>query len=174
MNQSNRIFGISDYKDDTEDEFPVSLNTPQMMDGLMTMAMNSPQGDFMEIGVWRGGTASILHQIAEKQSRKLYLFDLFESDNCLKSVRKFCPNAAVFKGKFPDSWPGNINNIAFCLFDYYDPDGARFLTDLMPNIFVKGGILLFSYVFYVHQTLPSDCKFMYCNDTKYPYLIRND
>jgi len=171
----DKLRGMNDYQDDADEEVPVSLNTPQMMEGLVTMAMNSPTGDFIEIGVWRGGTASVLNQIAERQSRKLYLFDLFESDNCLNVVRKYCPKAAIFKGKFPDSWPGGIDNIAFCLLDYHGPDGAEFLIKHMPDIFVKGGILLFSYVFHVHQTLPfMDYNFMLCNGTKYPYLARKD
>ncbi len=36
------------------------------------------QGDFAEVGVWRGNTASVLKYYAEKASRKVYLFDTYE------------------------------------------------------------------------------------------------
>lgn len=36
------------------------------------------QGDFAELGVWRGNTAAILAYYAKKNCRKLYLFDTFE------------------------------------------------------------------------------------------------
>lgn len=36
------------------------------------------EGDFAELGVWRGNTAAILAYYAKKHNRKVYLFDTFE------------------------------------------------------------------------------------------------
>src|SRR5882672_4761127 len=143
----DKFLGTDAYQDDIKDEVPVSLNTTGMINGMASMAINSPPGDFMEIGVWRGGASSVLHQIAKEQSRKLYLFDLFESDNCLDTVKRFCPQANIIKGKFPDSWPGNISNISFCLFDIDDDKAAGHLINMIPDVFISGGKVLFSFIY---------------------------
>jgi hypothetical protein len=44
------------------------------------IAENVP-GDFAELGVWRGNTASILAYYAAKAGRKVYLFDTFDGFN---------------------------------------------------------------------------------------------
>ena len=46
------------------------------------------QGDFAELGVWKGNTAAILAYFAAKADRKVYLFDTFEgfSQNDIKGV----------------------------------------------------------------------------------------
>ncbi len=36
------------------------------------------EGEFAELGVWRGNTASVLAYFASKNNRKVYLFDTFE------------------------------------------------------------------------------------------------
>jgi hypothetical protein len=46
------------------------------------------QGDFAEVGVWRGNTAAVLAEFAMQADRRLYLFDTFEgfSKRDLKGV----------------------------------------------------------------------------------------
>lgn len=167
----DKILKIEDYKDDTVDETPISLNTPGMINGMAEMALQSPSGDFMEIGVWRGGTASVLHKIAEHQSRKLYLFDLFESEHSLNAVKHFCPNAVLIKGKFPESFPSDLNNISFCMFDIDDDKAAGYLIDMIKDHFVTGGKVLFSYV-YRNDQFFKDSNFAVFDGIKYPYLTK--
>ncbi len=53
------------------------------------------QGDFAELGVWRGNTASVLAHYAAISDRKVYLFDTFEgfNTNDLQGVDKNKPMA---------------------------------------------------------------------------------
>jgi len=53
------------------------------------------QGDFAELGVWRGNTASVLAHYAAKSDRYVYLFDTFEgfNKNDLQGVDKNKPMA---------------------------------------------------------------------------------
>lgn len=54
------------------------------------------EGDFAELGVWRGNTAAVLAHYANQQNRQFYLFDTFEGFNAndLKGVdSKHAPGA---------------------------------------------------------------------------------
>lgn len=124
-------------------------------------------GDFAEIGVYRGNTASILAQAARAGGRRLYLFDTFSgfdpadqeepdhpsksfTDTSLDSVRNFVGTASVdyVVGRFPDS----LSNMQFpdrfaivhldC--DLYQPTAAG-LAFFYPRLSPGGLLILHDY-----------------------------
>jgi hypothetical protein len=123
-------------------------------------------GDFAELGVWRGNTASILAYYAAQHNRKVFLFDTYEgfskddltgidaqkemdfnntSIELVKSV--IGPNAAqcsFVKGFFPDTITAEHENRQYAIVsldcDLYAPTkaGLEFFYARMP----KGGLFL--------------------------------
>ncbi len=54
-----------------------SLLGAEQLAALATLARATPPGDFAEVGVYRGGSAQVLYEIAQEQNRTLHLFDTF-------------------------------------------------------------------------------------------------
>jgi len=124
------------------------------------------EGDFAELGVWRGNTASVLAYYASKNNRQLYLFDTFEgfnskdivgidankpmefsntSVNMVKEVIGENSGVCHFvKGYFPESIDNEHRTKKFAVVsldcDLYEPmrAGLEFFYPLMP----KGGLFL--------------------------------
>ena len=124
------------------------------------------QGDFAELGVWRGNTASVLAHYAAKSDRYVYLFDTFEgfNTNDLQGVDKNKPMAfddtsvemvknvigkasdrcLFVKGYFPASVSEEHKNKIYAIVsldcDLYAPmkAGLEFFYPLM----LQGGLLL--------------------------------
>lgn len=57
---------------------PPSLLTPESLVVLAELAAMAPPGNFVEVGVYRGGSAAVLHRYATYKARKLYLYDTFD------------------------------------------------------------------------------------------------
>ena len=55
-----------------------SVVPKDVVDDLLNTAAATPQGSFVEVGVYLGGTGWALAQLAEQQRRKIYLYDTFE------------------------------------------------------------------------------------------------
>jgi hypothetical protein len=119
------------------------------------------EGDFAELGVWRGNTASILAYFAEKSSRKVFLFDTYEgfskndlagfdnnkklvfSDTSIELVKKIIgensTSCAFIKGHFPSTITYEHTNRKYAIVsldcDLYDPmkSGLNFFYPLMPK-----------------------------------------
>ncbi len=136
------------------------LNISQIID-------ENIEGDFAELGVWRGNTASVLAHIAAKNNRQVYLFDTYEGFNkndikgvdAGKDVTRFNntsielvkdvigPEASCchfVKGYFPESLQEAHSLIKYAVVsldcDLYEPmkAGLSFFYPLMS----KGGIFL--------------------------------
>lgn len=125
---------------------------------LVGVASKAPQGNFVEVGVYQGGTAWHLTNLAKEQNRKIYLYDTFEgipfsgeldyhkvgdfSDTDYEKVRDALPYATVVKGIFPES-AVEMDNIAFV---HLDCDQYQSVIDsiayLKPKL-VKGAIIWF-------------------------------
>jgi O-methyltransferase len=124
------------------------------------------EGDVIECGVYKGGTAALLASamITERAAKKLYLFDTFEgmpetdtvkdlhkkgdfSDTSLESVKEFvrCPEIVEFrKGYLPKTFEG-LENIKFC-FAHIDVDIYKSILDALEFIWprlVAGGFIIF-------------------------------
>lgn len=129
-----------------------------IIDSLVGLASTAPEGNFIEVGVYQGGTAWHLSKLAQEQNRKIYLYDTFEgipfsgeldyhkvgdfSDTSFESVRDAIPYATVVKGIFPES-AVEMENISFV---HLDCDQYQSVIDsiayLKPKM-VKGGIIWF-------------------------------
>ena len=49
----------------------------QILLELAATAKTTPAGCFVEVGVWKGGSASYLTEVAEQQNREIFLYDTF-------------------------------------------------------------------------------------------------
>lgn len=142
---------------------PASLIGAQHRWEMLSAAIASPPGAFIEVGVYQGGTAWYLDQIAQWQERACYLCDTFTgipygregldshkvgdfADTDVETVRRLLPYSAVLQGVFPDSVRGGpVENVRFA-FAHLDCDqyqsvheAARFLQDRME----PGGVIWF-------------------------------
>ena len=147
----------------SEPTFP-SLIGPADLDWLCALAASAPPGDFVELGVYKGGSAERLYQIAEAQGRRLWLFDTFSGhpannpahdDVGHHHVGKYAdavdphelqrrlPRAIIARGVFPETFGTLIDRISFVHsdLDLYDPTEA--VCRLLPPRMVAGGMLYF-------------------------------
>lgn len=139
---------------------PFSLVGHEITDWWLSLAGETPQGAFVEFGVYRGGTAYRLYRLAEKQGRELYLFDTFSgipyrdeidnhlvgdfSDTSIEEVRKACPNARLIIGVFPDSFRDFPQvPISFCHVDADQYRSVRAACECFSPLMVKGGVMVF-------------------------------
>jgi hypothetical protein len=125
---------------------------------LVDKARTAPEGCFVEIGVYKGGTGYQLAKLAEEQNRQIFLYDTFEgipytsdmdyhkvgdfNDTDYETVKNAIPYATVVKGLFPDS-AVEMPHIAFL---HLDCDQYKSVIDsvnyLLPKM-VPGGIIWF-------------------------------
>lgn len=135
-----------------------TLISENVLLALSMCAAAAPEGCFVEVGVYQGGSARYLATVAEHQGRELYLYDTFEgmpyqgeydkhpigdfSDTSEEEVRKAIPSATIVKGIFPDS-AVEMPPIAFA---HIDCDQYQAVKDsvlyLAPRM-VDGGIIWF-------------------------------
>lgn len=125
---------------------------------MLNRAEKVPDGCFIEVGVWQGGSAQYLARLAEEQKRQIFLYDTFEgipykcdkdkheigdfSDTDYEMVKKCIPYATVVKGIFPNS-AVKMPPIAFA---HIDCDQYQSTMDSLAYIIpqmVKGGIIWF-------------------------------
>lgn len=125
---------------------------------LAWFANRAPKGAFVEVGVYKGGSACILAAIAEDQGRDLYLYDTFEglpyqgehdglpvgtfSDTSAEAVQALIPGAHVIKGVFPDTLI-EMGPIGFVHADADQYEATRAICDVLPPLMVPGGMILF-------------------------------
>lgn len=127
---------------------------------MLQLAESTPHGRFVEVGVYKGGSAWHLEKLAWEQHRMLHLFDTFTGipekapidrheigdfgDTSLDAVREAIPNAVYHVGVFPpQDGPPVPDYIAFV---HVDCDQyaviKRVVAELWPRL-VDGGIMLF-------------------------------
>lgn len=137
---------------------PTSLVGPGAIEDLCAIARTAPAGCFVEFGVYQGGTAWHLAQIAREQGRVLYLYDTFTgipckapvdshqigdfADTSLAQVQAAIPDAFYGVGIFPATLM-TMPPIAFAHVDadQYQSvkDSIAYLTPLM----VSGASIVF-------------------------------
>ena len=147
------------------------------------------KGDFAELGVWRGNTASVLAHYAAKDGRKVYLFDTFEGfDNSdlrgidshktilfnntsidtvtdvLGEAKDVCE---FIKGYFPNSISeelrGKIFSVVSLDCDLYEPMKAG--LDFFYPLMTKGGLLLLHDYSSMHWEGAKKAIDEFCKDT---------
>jgi SAM-dependent methyltransferase len=130
---------------------------------------NKVDGDFAELGVWKGNTASVMAHYAHKYKRKMYLCDTFEgfsdkdltgidldkeiefTDTSLKEViqltKEYSDCCKFIEGYFPDSINDELRSNSFSVVsidcDLYSPMASA-LKFFYPRM-NKGG------VFFLHD-----------------------
>lgn len=125
---------------------------------LMARSVSAVAGSFVEVGVYKGGSASILYEIAQEQGRELYLYDTFTgipeqspvdqeqigafADTSAETVKGLFPKAHVQVGFFPDTLI-EMGEIAFL-----HADADQYATTLniihhLSPLMAKGGVMLF-------------------------------
>lgn len=141
---------------------------------LVDVAFSTPPGAFVELGVYQGGSAQRLYELAKGQGRALHLFDTFaghtqsgEQDHanhpngrfsdCIDpdELQRLLPLAYIHRGVFPDTfneieiW---LDEVAFvhCDMDLYEP--TRAACELLPPVMASGGVILFDD--YFHDDCP--------------------
>jgi hypothetical protein len=111
---------------------PASLVGEFHLNEMLTRAEATPPGCFVEVGVYKGGSAYRLQELAKRQNRALFLYDTFAgipyespvdshhigdfADVDLDQVVSLFPYARVVKGIFPNSAVG-MPGIAFAHID---------------------------------------------------------
>jgi hypothetical protein len=126
---------------------------------LVEEARRAPPGDIVEVGVYKGGSAESLANVAREQNRRLFLFDTFTgmpfagaddshkvgdfSDTSYLAVQRGIPEAKIYPGIFPATMPKDIGPIAVA---HVDCDQYQSVKDccltLGPKM-VPGGVMVF-------------------------------
>lgn len=118
-----------------------------------------PRGCFVEVGVYKGGSAQYLSIVAERQGRQLHLFDTFSgmpvsgpldghpigdfSDTSAAAVQALIPRAILHPGTFPQTMPADLPPIAFAHIDCDQYESIKACIDhLFPRL-APGGVMLF-------------------------------
>ena len=144
-----------------KEHYPDALPTKvqgRVITEMRAVAGATPPGCFMEVGVYQGGTAWHLCEVAKTQNRQVFLYDTFEgipfkddidhhkvgdfSDTDYDTVKSRLPYATVIKGIFPDSAVA-MPPIAFA---HIDCDQYRAIRQSVAHILpmmVPGGIIWF-------------------------------
>jgi O-methyltransferase len=136
----------------------IALVGMETINAFIDIAQKTPNGAFVEVGVYQGGSGCCIAAIGELQGRKVYLYDTFTgipykdeidvhqvgdfSDTSYEFIKESIPYATVTKGIFPES-AIEMGDIAFV---HLDCDQYRSIVEsveyLKPKM-VKGGIMWF-------------------------------
>jgi len=137
---------------------PESLIGETQIREMCTLARDTPPGCFIEVGVYKGGSAYHLSKLAKEQGREIFLYDTFTgipfsdeidahkvgdfSETSFEEVKAAIPYASVIQGIFPNSMV-EMPQIAFA---HIDADQYRSIKEsieaLLPKM-VIGGIMVF-------------------------------
>ena len=132
--------------------------TQETVDALVHVASSTPPGCLVEVGVYKGGSAAMLHCLAVEQHRALYLYDTFAgipykavvdeheigefSDTSVEEVREHCPHAIITVGIFPDS-AVEMGPIAFVHLDCDQYRAYQESIEYLAPRMTPGGIMWF-------------------------------
>ncbi len=129
-----------------------------MLATMAFLANSAPSGAFVEVGVYLGGSAEVLYEVAQKQRRRLYLYDTFsgipfadEIDShrvgdfgvgaSFEATQAAFPDAVVQKGIFPRD-QAIPDSIAFVHLDVDQYRSYRECLDTLLPRMVRGGMIL--------------------------------
>ena len=125
---------------------------------LARLAESTPQGPFVEVGVYKGGSAQVLYEVSQRQKREIYLYDTFEgipfqgefdshktgdfADASYEEVSRSLPRAVVQKGVFPNLKSIVPAKIAFAHLDVDQEKSYRDCLSVIGPRMVVGGMIL--------------------------------
>lgn len=138
-----------------------SIVPERALNDLLAVAKAAPPGSFAEFGVYQGGAAQHLAEIARSQGRALYLFDTFTGipfrgehdvhrvgdfgDTSVEAVRELIPDAVIVEGIFPGSSRGMVFDAPLA-FVHVDADQFQSVLSaclFFPDHMAPGGVMLF-------------------------------
>lgn len=139
---------------------PHSMLSPNVLHELMESARAAPPGPLVEVGVYKGGSAAALAQVAREQKRELYLFDTFTgipyqdakrdfhkvgdfADTSLEEVRRAIPEAICIAGVFPETLPGHVVGVALAHIDCDQYESIVSACAALEPRMVRGGMMVF-------------------------------
>jgi O-methyltransferase len=138
-----------------------SLISAGNLEILLGHAASVPHGAFVEVGVYRGGSARALYRLAEAQGRSLYLYDTFAGhpepgvyDGPDHPAGRFadCADPVALRAEMPNAWiiPGRFGTasapsvpVAFAHVDVDLYDSTRVAILALSPLMVPGGIMYF-------------------------------
>lgn len=139
----------------------MSLICQGQLDAMVAMAKAAPPGDFLEVGVYKGGSAERLYAVAQEQARRLWLFDTFTgipertegvdthkigdfADTSVEDVRRLLPAALIVVGDAAETLPAtDTGPLAFVHLDCDQYATYRAcIVELSPRM-VHGGVMWF-------------------------------
>lgn len=140
-------------------EQPYSVVPDNAIANLVEYAKRAPEGGcFVEVGVYRGGTAWNLSRIAERRGVPIFLYDTFTgipykdaidhhspgdfNDTSRYAVASAIPYATVVEGLFPDS----IVPMPGVAFAHIDVDQYRAIIETVNALgpmMIPGGVMVF-------------------------------
>ena len=143
----------------SQSDAPMSLVTGHVIDELIESARLTPSGAFIEVGVYKGGTAWHLAALARSQGRPLYLYDTFTGipyadpavdshvvgdfrDTSAAAVQEAIPDAIIIEGIFPQS-AIEMPPIAFAHLDCDQYQSIREASEYLIPRMVSGGVIWF-------------------------------
>ena len=148
--------------------FPSIISRPNL-DAMAALALSMPEGDFVEVGVYHGGSASVLYKIALEQGRGLHLFDTFSGTpvftegldhhkigsefadlSAPMKIATMMPMAKLYIGVYPDTHPKALKNVAFIHCDCDQYISYCSVIDYMWPLVVPNGAMLFDDYPYLH------------------------
>jgi O-methyltransferase len=138
---------------------PVSLIDPDRVKFTAELASQTPPGAFVEVGVYKGGSAYVLASVAREQGRELHLFDTFNGipfsgpgdghkvgdfgDASLEAVKAAIPDAVFHVGAFPYTMPIEFPPVSFVHCDCDQVESVRAVIDIFWHRLPVGGIIVF-------------------------------
>jgi predicted O-methyltransferase YrrM len=140
---------------------PHSVITADTLNELMEEARRAPAGDFVEVGVYQGGSLAALAQVArERGGTRVFGFDTFTgipfraegvdhhkvgdfSDTSIEAVRAAVPEAVLVQGVFPDTLTDDVGPIAVAHVDCDQYQSVRDCCAQLEPRMATGGVMVF-------------------------------
>lgn len=132
---------------------------PVNLSELAALCAQAPDGNIVELGTYKGGSAFALHSVA--RGRPLHLFDTFTglpekteqldifgigafgdvTESNLQALKEHLPNATFHVGFFPATMPAELSSIAFAHIDCDQYASCKAAIELWWPRMVPGGIM---------------------------------
>ena len=137
-----------------------SLVGAHVIECLIDTASKTSPGCFVEVGVYKGGTAWHLAKLAEQQGREIFLFDTFTgipykgefdpvtvgtfNETSFEEVKNAIPYAKVVQGIFPQSAKDmQLPKVAFAHLDCDQYQSIKEAVQFLKPLMVPGGVMWF-------------------------------
>jgi O-methyltransferase len=135
-----------------------SLVGEDVIAAIRRVAQRCPPGCFVEVGVYKGGTAQHLLKVAKEQDRQLFAYDTFTGipyrdeidshrvgdfgDTDYETVKAALDGATVIKGVFPES-AVDMPPVAFVHLDCDQYQSIRDACEFLEPRMVPEGVIWF-------------------------------